>query len=113
MCGSPSLPYASVLPQPPSDTPFPYTTLFRSVDGARQIACISRTTDPSGLARDDVVAQRSDVGGSLSRSEEHTSELQSPYDVVCRLLLAKMDTNGHADVGHDFTAEIGRELALF
>src|SRR5437867_5072679 len=61
---------------PPRSTLFPYTTLFRSRrgDAARQ---------PRGplAAR----GQRS----SRLRSEEHTSELQSPYELVCRLLLEK------------------------
>src|SRR6202167_4774162 len=63
--------------RPPRSTLFPYTTLFRS-DSGRHLAPISR----SALFR-----TRSAI--SRTRSEEHTSELQSPGDVVCRLLLEK------------------------
>src|SRR5574340_1453686 len=61
--------------RPPRSTLFPYTTLFRS--GAR----------PGGQPAD-VVGNFHERGGER-RSEEHTSELQSPKDVVCRLLLEK------------------------
>src|SRR5207244_9224692 len=61
--------------RPPRSTLFPYTTLFRSVQ-----------PDPRGRCRpgspEDPVAQP-------DRSEEHTSELQSPDHLVCRLLLEK------------------------
>src|SRR5947208_12258341 len=63
--------------RPPRSTLFPYTTLFRSR------ACSSRL----GPCR---AAPRSPGGRLLStRSEEHTSELQSPDHLVCRLLLEK------------------------
>src|SRR5207248_9783446 len=63
-----------MLRRPPSSTLFPYTTLFRS-----------------GLARTDIGRLLFDFDAQWrwSRSEEHTSELQSPYDLVCRLLLEK------------------------
>src|SRR5437867_6401950 len=62
--------------RPPRSTLFPYTTLFRS--------CI-------GCGRSDSPARCSAGCGRVPpvRSEEHTSELQSPYDLVCRLLLEK------------------------
>src|SRR6266705_215022 len=60
--------------RPPRSTLFPYTTLFRSG------SC------PTWMA---FVAKRMRSPGTESRSEEHTSELQSPYDLVCRLLLEK------------------------
>src|SRR5256885_13313798 len=92
--------------RPPRSTLFPYTTLFRShiVKLARRIfggltvalcACSGSTTQPNasgtiGIAAD-VSALRND--GSLAhRSEEHTSELQSPCNLVCRLLLEKKHT---------------------
>src|SRR5438445_6549514 len=62
--------------RPPRSTLFPYTTLFRSPPGAR------RRRSMRGLGR-----TRS--RGSESRSEEHTSELQSRQYLVCRLLLEK------------------------
>src|SRR5438094_28199 len=64
--------------RPPRSTLFPYTTLFRSGSGRRPV----RSRTGSDLRRP---RQRRDLG----RSEEHTSELQSPYDLVCRLLLEK------------------------
>src|SRR5215204_6991437 len=60
--------------RPPRSTLFPYTTLFRS---PRFAGAVGRTASPS--------ARR----GSPRRSEEHTSELQSHSDLVCRLLLEK------------------------
>src|SRR5690349_22307152 len=72
--------------RPPRSTLFPYTTLFRSDAEAQAEAAQARRDRarrrqrPRGL--DD------DAGGS-TRSEEHTSELQSRRDLVCRLLLEK------------------------
>src|ERR1039457_6715579 len=59
--------------RPPRSTLFPYTTLFRSMHPAAEI---------SGIERNDGIVGR-------DRSEEHTSELQSPCNLVCRLLLEK------------------------
>src|SRR2546430_11199056 len=67
--------------RPPRSTLFPYTTLFRSLllaPGRAETAAVRR----------DLVAVL-DVSGSMSRSEEHTSELQSQSNLVCRLLLEK------------------------
>src|SRR5260370_5637217 len=62
--------------RPPRSTLFPYTTLFRSAPpGARLPA-----PAPAGALR---------AGGQPRRSEEHTSELQSHLNLVCRLLLEK------------------------
>src|SRR5437867_4807837 len=88
---------------PPRSTLFPYTTLFRSsflpcpchAGGAHVVGrCIDLIPDglpnvqlvalePSGSRPAELLADQS------VRSEEHTSELQSPYDLVCRLLLEK------------------------
>src|SRR2546426_1801160 len=69
--------------RPPRSTLFPYTTLFRSVcwpqDGGPYI------TLPGVVTRD----PNSGVRNVGMRSEEHTSELQSPCNLVCRLLLEK------------------------
>src|SRR5207248_7926762 len=61
--------------RPPRSTLFPYTTLFRSpgLESGRS----NSDRDPARRRR------------RAGRSEEHTSELQSPYDLVCRLLLEK------------------------
>src|SRR5258705_9159545 len=84
--------------RPPRSTLFPYTTLFRSVVGAalvgstlygvRSTVYLSR---PSAL----VIATSLPTGGSSTRSEEHTSELQSLRHLVCRLLLEKKQTQPH------------------
>src|SRR5258708_40365792 len=66
--------------RPPRSTLFPYTTLFRSI-GRR-----SRTARVSGRRS---ASSSPSLPGRGSRSEEHTSELQSPDHLVCRLLLEK------------------------
>src|SRR5207248_9314716 len=99
-------------PRPPRPPLFPYTTLFRSLRGLRRelIARASIRREHAGVGtwlerrqRLDAVGSRlsghlccaRDVPGTgvrdqrVVRSEEHTSELQSPYDLVCRLLLEK------------------------
>src|SRR5438094_361119 len=70
---------------PPRSTLFPYTTLFRSRGIARAAdgEC-SRVGSLLGSLR---VGGRNGHGRFFRRSEEHTSELQSPYDVVCCLML--------------------------
>src|SRR3712207_7600102 len=97
--------------RPPRSTLFPYTTLFRSRAGAvggrlgaqrgagLRPALGHRTAEPAELAvgrrqeprRVDGTPQRR-TGGRRSRSEEHTSELQSRQYLVCRLLLEKKKT---------------------
>src|SRR5256885_5324892 len=69
--------------RPPRSTLFPYTTLFRS-DGNRR----EREFD-FHAARERAVALSETGFGCNPRSEEHTSELQSPCNLVCRLLLEK------------------------
>src|SRR5438094_2674709 len=69
---------------PPRSTLFPYTTLFRSLVLLALLAPVIAPWNPN---RPDI--QKILDGPSNARSEEHTSELQSPYDLVCRLLLEK------------------------
>src|SRR5207248_8155406 len=64
---------------PPISTLFPYTTLFRSRTPAYREEQAGTPSRPNAAAPD----------SRPRRSEEHTSELQSPYDLVCRLLLEK------------------------
>src|SRR5437867_7217250 len=74
--------------RPPTSTLFPYTTLFRSIlIQNATVLTVSHGAIEHGsiLIKDGKIAA---VGQSV-RSEEHTSELQSPYDLVCRLLLEK------------------------
>src|SRR5438132_2836822 len=73
--------------RPPRSTLFPYTTLFRSVDPL-VAARLLRAHVGCGAHRDTGAGQRRSFRAS-SRSEEHTSELQSHSDLVCRLLLEK------------------------
>src|SRR5437868_11201983 len=99
-------------PAPPSSPLFPYTTLFRSYrDEGRHAACPGRLAarrledielvldrelgvdhrlpalDAGEQRRQAMIALRPDH--EIDRSEEHTSELQSRFDLVCRLLLEK------------------------
>src|SRR5256885_13191132 len=74
--------------RPPRSTLFPYPTLFRSRDAAQA----GHDTGGRGLPVVLVVGdQQADLEPlrALVRSEEHTSELQSPCNLVCRLLLEK------------------------
>src|SRR5471032_3437970 len=70
--------------RPPRSTLFPYTTLFRSWCAAS--ATTGTTTSRTGSAPSTLPRASSPTA---SRSEEHTSELQSHHDLVCRLLLEK------------------------
>src|SRR5256885_6774950 len=75
--------------RPPRSTLFPYTTLFRSLR-RRHAVTAPRLTTWSWLATTTCRAGRPTSRRSTSsRSEEHTSELQSPCNLVCRLLLEK------------------------
>src|SRR5438552_14760509 len=75
--------------RPPRSTLFPYTTLFRSVDIRHEYDAGNMTVLRLPLPRP------VPPGGSVTvaRSEEHTSELQSPDHLVCRLLLEKKKIN--------------------
>src|SRR2546427_872778 len=87
--------------RPPRSTLFPYTTLFRSDvlgvgaagDGGHDLAGQGETEVrilPLGLRQ-----QRAALPTETERSEEHTSELQSQSNLVCRLLLEKKKPNHH------------------
>src|SRR5437879_10939176 len=79
---------------PPRSTLFPYTTLFRSAVGAdRHVPDLPRSllhVAPHGLFPHGAEGDR-----GVRRSEEHTSELQSPMYLVCRLLLEKKKACRH------------------
>src|SRR5260370_28199617 len=90
--------------RPPRSTLFPYTTLFRSYalgrweallrycdDGRLEIDnnAAERSLRAVALGRKDYLFAGSDRSGESARSEEHTSELQSHLNLVCRLLLEK------------------------
>src|SRR5438105_9518035 len=78
--------------RPPRSTLFPYTTLFRSPSGKDATAHRPALRDLMRLFEKScppVSCRRRSVPAGRSRSEEHTSELQSRVDLVCRLLLEK------------------------
>src|SRR5438067_10047150 len=79
--------------RPPRSTLFPYTTLFRSeLVGLEEVMRRQHDRRPAfvELAHDSAQLARAD---RVERSEEHTSELQSRFDLVCRLLLEKKKKN--------------------
>src|SRR5260370_29321028 len=90
--------------RPPRSTLFPYTTLFRSRDGGAREARVEvargqrnrhrphARPQPARRGRDRVRADGDGAACTRSRSEEHTSELQSHLNLVCRLLLEKKKT---------------------
>src|SRR5437763_11417114 len=95
---------------PPTSTLSPYTTLFRSENQFSNIAGIESMTSINSLGATQITLEfalnRSMDGAAIdvqsaitqaSRSEEHTSELQSPMYLVCRLLLEKKENvaRGH------------------
>src|SRR5256885_11388921 len=79
--------------RPPRSTLFPYTTLFRSVVEGGDVDVVEAglgNAETSGNRRGCVdLAVFFGLGFDANRSEEHTSELQSPCNLVCRLLLEK------------------------
>src|SRR5256885_10948715 len=90
--------------RPPRSTLFPYTTLFRSTGDVRRLRAVltpaahgrdghAARLEPSGVVvggeREDLFVETLHAEGVEGRSEEHTSELQSPCNIVCRLLLEK------------------------
>src|SRR2546427_6827385 len=85
--------------RPPRSTLFPYTTLFRSPPTARRCArrsgcgrrqcCARSPRSRSNPSRSAACLWTTDADVAQARSEEHTSELQSQSNLVCRLLLEK------------------------
>src|SRR5712664_937057 len=78
--GSNTFFFCIMIRRPPRSTLFPYTTLFRSLGGIGEDEQVDGGCDDG---------THSKFSGSAERSEEHTSELQSRSDLVCRLLLEK------------------------
>src|SRR5699024_12818208 len=79
--------------RPPRSTLFPYTTLFRSSDEGVFRAVVPKIDAVNTVGCGDSMIAGFAVGISEGlRSEEHTSELQSRFDLVCRLLLEKKKT---------------------
>src|SRR2546426_4690720 len=86
--------------RPPRSTLFPYTTLFRSLRKSRGVETMPARASGKGLVKQihlcafaaAIDALEGDQPSKRVRSEEHTSELQSPCNLVCRLLLEKKKT---------------------
>src|SRR5690348_17663818 len=83
-----------LLPRPPRSTLFPYTTLFRSLTERRKRRTMSRLqsnerADEATRKTPRFAPRPRRANRGVFRSEEHTSELQSPVHLVCRLLLEK------------------------
>src|SRR5256885_4123883 len=90
--------------RPPRSTLFPYTTLFRSNEIA-PVRIALKKLSASGYGTAAVRIAKKNVneppGNFRGRSEEHTSELQSPCNLVCRLLLEKKNITSSAHApGH-------------
>src|SRR5437868_12029869 len=96
-------------PYQPTSTLFPYTTLFRSLEisrlqdhrahlagGGLPQARLRRLFDGEALAARQAVLWVLELVQDPVRSEEHTSELQSRFDLVCRLLLEKNKTKNYS-----------------
>src|SRR5438105_7351674 len=97
--------------RPPRSTLFPYTTLFRSRHPERQQAHHERGLGHTNVGRRG--AKQANV-----RSEEHTSELQSRVDLVCRLLLEKKKeirtrTRANANTYDNQTMTLALRLSTF
>src|SRR2546430_9225149 len=91
--------------RPPRSTLFPYTTLFRSVLAFAivngRLPCPARANS-AGVEVRNAAGECKDAANVEDRSEEHTSELQSQSNLVCRLLLEKKkETNRHNIYGRD------------
>src|SRR5438093_5126142 len=99
-----------MLRPPPTSTLFPYTTLFRSCNPLTSVYFLMMGVDPKfdpefRLANQDketrVLVLAYSAGDARSRSEEHTSELQSLTNLVCRLLLEKKKKNRTTTKQHE------------
>src|SRR2546426_5476342 len=98
--------------RPPRSTLFPYTTLFRS-RGSRRRRLLDAPARSLARASDRLAPLApSSSRRAPSRSEEHTSELQSPCNLVCRLLLEKKKKTIRTDYMSTVTSPITIDLHL-
>src|SRR2546430_5667670 len=91
--------------RPPRSTLFPYTTLFRSVSHRVGAAAVRRHSGRPAARFP--VAGSGRTGDPQQRSEEHTSELQSQSNLVCRLLLEKKNNATRREQNITITASSG------
>src|SRR5690349_23267067 len=84
--------------RPPRSTLFPYTTLFRSLHVTRGRARFKRVSGVGAAGTDS--REQGNTRLHRQRSEEHTSELQSRRDLVCRLLLEKKKRKRKKTINH-------------
>src|SRR5438874_7617577 len=96
-----------MLRRPPRSTLFPYTTLFRSVINRVALFVLVAHRDRDKRTSCDCVGQR-----VAHRSEEHTSELQSRRDLVCRLLLEKKKKKKSRRLKRSFRQRLNDETTL-
>src|SRR2546428_7778657 len=95
--------------RPPRSTLFPYTTLFRSSSPGSASCTNTPSLTGSFASRGPISSTRK----SADRSEEHTSELQSRSDLVCRLLLEKKKISASHQLpsDHSLTHDLTRSLS--
>src|SRR5437868_7682548 len=95
-----------MLRRPPTSTLFPYTTLFRSstprLRSHRPKPSSPHTVEWAIAKPGSAAGIRISIGTGGSRSEEHTSELQSRFDLVCRLLLEKKKKKQKTEHEHEY-----------
>src|SRR5437762_4419228 len=99
--------------RPPRSTLFPYTTLFRSLSefrtlggfGEERVGFGDRLYVNGGLN----LEASSAFGPSQRRSEEHTSELQSPMYLVCRLLLEKKKKKNKKETNRQYKTQMKKD----
>src|SRR5437667_8676764 len=95
--------------RPPRSTLFPYTTLFRSHGTPRKSRAASRKPGRLSLQGCRGENPLRWQGAQPARSEEHTSELQSHHDLVCRLLLEKKKKKRNIEqtvITHDHNSQV-------
>src|SRR2546427_3946703 len=97
--------------RPPRSTLFPYTTLFRSLHGEG----LARNEPVAAEGRPDLCRLTVEDAAEQQRSEEHTSELQSQSNLVCRLLLEKKKkkTISHAKMREHLGLSSGSIVAVY
>src|SRR5689334_23794951 len=84
--------------RPPRSTLFPYTTLFRSNSNGAVMVDGSFSSTPCMVLNTIAASSMVRHNGPTRRSEEHTSELQSQFHLVCRLLLEKNNVDQALDI---------------